>query len=210
MDRKRTLNNFVLIKLDKENDSIKTASGFTLYVDTSFEKEKHATVTGEVWGLPSRLEYTGKANKGMGWRTDMEIQYGDRVIVYYLAIINALTPSNQRYFMEGEDRYVFVPYSSIFTVIRDGEIIPVNGYVLIEPCGDPFQEAVIKRLRLLNIELISHKDKSNTDVSFGIVRYLGKPNREYVDAGMSDDGVDIAVGDKVVLRRISDIPLQYD
>jgi hypothetical protein len=30
-----------------------------------------------------------------------------------------------------------------------------------------------------------------------------------VDEGISDDGVDIHPGDKVVLRKVSDIPLQY-
>jgi len=100
MQNKRTFNNNVLIRLDKENDSIKTTSGFELYIDSSFEPEKHATVTGEVCGLPSRLSYTGQANIGMPWLTDIEVNYGDHVIMYYLSIINAFKKEIQKYFIK--------------------------------------------------------------------------------------------------------------
>jgi hypothetical protein len=42
------------------------------------------------------------------------------------------------------------------------------------------------------------------------VRYIGTPNKEYVDEGNSDEGCDVAIGDTVVLRRTHDIPLQYE
>lgn len=209
MENKRTFNNFVMIKLDKENTSIKLKSGFTLYVDNSFEPEKHCTVTGEVCGLPSRLEYTGEPNQGMPWLTDMELSYGDNVICYYLAIINALKPENRRYVLQGGDRFVFIPYSSIFAVYGEGFVKPINGYVLIEPSEDPWELDTKQRMAKLGLELVKLKTKSNTNVTFGVVRYAGKPNQEYVDEGNSDEGVNVVSGDKVVLRKISDIPLQY-
>lgn len=206
---KLTFGNNALIRLDAENNSIKLKSGFELYIDTSFDAEKHATVSGEVCGLPSHLTYTGKPNQGMPWLTDMEIQEGDRVICYYLAIVNAFKPEQQRYFIKENDRYVFIPYSSIFVVIRGEKIIPINGYCLIEPCDDPFVADTKERLNKLGLELVFLNEKSNVNVTFGKVKYLGKPNREYADEGVSDEGVDVKEGDTVVLRRISDIPLQY-
>lgn len=198
-----------MIRLDAENDHIKLKNGSILFIDTTFDMEKHATTTGTVCGMPSHLTYTGKPNVGMPWLTDMEIREGDRVICYYLAIINAFKPEQMRFFVRDNDRYVFIPYSSIFVAMRGDEIIPVNGYCLIEPCEDPFVADTKKRLEKLGLELVTLNTKSNTNVSFGVVRYLGKPNREYIDEGNSDDGVDVKAGDTVVLRKISDIPLQY-
>jgi len=210
MEFKKTFDNYVLIKLDKENTSIRLKNGYELYLDTSFEPEKNATVTGKIWGLPSKLTYSGEPNKNMPWLTDMELKMEDRVIVYYLSIANAFRKEMRRYVLEGEDRYVFIPYSSIYAKYGEGFVQPINGYVLIEPCGDPFVESKRKRLEALGLELVTLTEKSNTMVSFGKVAYVSKPNREYVDEGVSDEGVDVNVGDTVVLRKVSDIPLQYD
>lgn len=210
MKIKQCLNNLVLIKLDKENDSIKLRNGTELYVDTSFEPERNATVTGEVWGLPSKLSYTGEANIGMPWMTPLELKLGDRVIVYYLSIINALSKEKSRYILEGEDRYVFIPYQNLFVKYGEGFVQPINGYCLIEPCEDPWWTAKKKRLEAIGLEAVRLKEHSNTNVCFGIIRYVSTPNREYVDEGFSDEGVDVSVGDTVVLRKISDIPLQYN
>lgn len=210
MDYKKTANNYVLVKLDPDNTSIKLKSGHELYIDTTFDAEKHQVVTGTVWGLPSHLSYTGIPNIGLPWKTDMEVRCGDKVVVYYLAIVNALKKEQQRYFFEGGDKYVLITYNNIFTVFGDGFVRPVNGYVLIEPCEDPFLTRTRERLKKLNLEYVKLDTKSNTNVSFGIVRYLGKPNQDYVDEGMTDEGVDVKEGDTVVLRKVSDIPLQYN
>ena len=77
MDCKKTFGNHILLKLDAENDHIKLKGGMTLYVDNTYEPEKHQTVTGEVCGLPSHLTYTGAPNQGMPWKTDMELQEGE-------------------------------------------------------------------------------------------------------------------------------------
>lgn len=209
MNQKRTLNNLIFIKLDKENDSIKLKNGCELYVDTSFEMEKHATVTGEVYGLPSHLSYSGQANKGMPWNTPLEIRRGDKVILYYLSVINALSKSDKKYLLEGDDRYIFTGYQNVYAVIRDGKIIPINGYCLIEPCPDPSIEADKERMRALGMELVVLDRRTNKQVIFGKVKYLGTPNRSYVDDGHSDEGVDISVGDVIIMRKTSDIPLQY-
>jgi len=209
MDYKKTLNNYVMIKLDSENTSIKLKNGLELYIDTSFDKEKHATVTGEIYGLPSHLSYSGEGNKGMPWMTTMDLKFGDHVIIYYMSVINALARESKRYVLEGKDRYIFTEYQNIFAAYGDGFVKPLNGYCLIEPCDDPFVSERRKRLETLGLELVIFNNKSNVNVSFGVVRYLSTPNREYVDDFNTDDGVDIEVGDTVVLRRITDIPLQY-
>jgi len=209
MNYRQTFNNQVLIKLDPENDRIKLKGGGERYVDTNYEPEKHATVTGIVWGLPSRLRYTGIPNRGMPWLTDMEVNLGDRVVIYYLSIVNALNPQNNRCMIEGEDRYVLVPYDKIYSVFGEGFVRPVNGYVLVEPVTDPFIEELRARMNAIGLEAVIFQKKSNTHVTFAKVKYMGAPIREYVDENSSDEGVDIAIGETVVLRKTYDVPLEY-
>ena len=209
MEPKITFNNNVLIKLDPENNLVKLKNGTDLYIDTAFEVEKHATVLGEVVGLPKRLFYTGTPNQGMPWKTEMELRIGDRVICYYLAILNALRPESMKALIEGEDRFVFIQYQNVFATIREGNIIPINGYCLVEPCDNPATVQLRERLKKSNLIAVSNSKPSVTDVVYGKVKYTGKANTSY-PGGTSDDGVDIKPGDVVVMRKITDIPLEYD
>ena len=209
MKPKQTFGNNVLIKLDKVNDSIKLKNGTDLYVDTTFEPEKHITVTGEVFGIPSRLYYSGIPNKGMPWKTPIEIKLGDRVVMYYLAVQNCFRKEMFRAIVEGEDRYIFIQYHNIYAIVRDGVLMPINGYVLVEPCENPEWNFTRERLNKLGLAAVKLNEKSNVDVVYGIVRYFGRPNDAYTD-GKSDDGVGVNYGDIVVMKRITDLPLEYD
>ena len=211
METKRTLNGLVMIKLDPEYNAIKLKNGIELYVDLSFEPERNATVTGKIWGLPSHLYYSGEPNKGLPWETPLEAKMGDGVICYYLSIVNALKPKEGRHFIEDGERYVLIPYQFIYAIIRDGKIYPVNGYVLIEPCENPEVTRQREVMKKIGLEMVETGDKRNSnEVIFGRVKYTSVPNRQYVDDNASDEGVDIAVGDVVVIRKTNDIPLQYE
>ena len=209
MDNKKTFGNLVMIKLDAENDKITLLNGPELYLDIQYEPEKHATVTGTVCGLPSHLYYSGEPNKGMPWKCPMELKYGDRVVVYYLAVMNALRKESLKAMIIDGERYVWIPYQNIFAAVREGLIVPINGYCLIEPCQNPEHTAVDERMAKVNILIHRGNTKSNVNVVYGRVKYLGRPNEEYAD-GHSDDGVGIHAGDIVVMKRISDLPLEYD
>lgn len=209
MEPKMTFNNNVLIKLDPENNFIKLKNGTDLYIDTSFEPEKHATITGVVMGLPKKLYYTGVPNVGMPWKTEMELKIGDRAICYYLSVLNALRPESMKAFIEGDDRYVIIQYQNIFAVVRHGAIIPINGYCLVEPCENPIKKELQDRMAKSNLVMVNIDKPSNTNVVFGKVKYTGRPNEEYSD-GSSDEGVEINNEDMVIMHKITDIPLEYD
>lgn len=205
MNYKKTFNNQILIKLDGENNKV-----HGLYIDTSYNPEMHATVTGTVFGLPSKLQYTGKPNIGMPWLTDIELSYGEKVIMYYLSVMNALNEKQPKYVREGDDIYILVPYSSIFAKYGDDWVLPVNGYCLIEPCEDPAITRERDRMKAMGMDMVVLDRKNMTDVVYGKVRYVGTPNKEYVDYVASDEGVSVAVGDTIVMRKVSDIPLCYE
>jgi len=209
MQNKRTFGNFVLIRLDRENDIIKLKDGGELYIDTSYEPEKHATVTGTVCGLPKKLVYTGIPNQGMPWKTPMELKDGDRVVIYYLSVVNALRPEMMRATIIDGQKYVWVQYQNIFAAVRNNLIVPINGYCLIEPCESPEWEATQKRMESFGMKAVRLNEKSLTNVVYGRVKYLGRPNDAYVD-GHTDEGVNINLGDTVVMKKITDLPLEYD
>ena len=210
MKVRKTFGNNILIKLDKLNDSIRLKDGLLLYIDTTFDPEKHATVTGEVIALPSRLQYTGKPNKGMPWKNNLEVKIGDRVVMYYLSVTNCFRPETYKAIIEGEDRYVFIQYQNILAFVRDDQIVPTNGYCLVEPVENPEWVRVKERMEKVGLQAVRLSEKSNTDVVYARVKYCGRPNDEYVDDKHCDQGVDVSPGDIVVMRRISDIPLEYD
>jgi len=209
MKPKLTLNNFIFIKLDPENTSVRLKNGCELFVDNTFEPEKHFTVTGEVYGLPSHLSYSGKPNLNMPWETDMEIRMHDKVIFYYLSVVNALKPATKRYIIEGNDKYVFIEYQYIYAVVRDDKIIPINGYCLIEPVEDPSITQERERMAKIGMEIVVLTRRLSNQVVYGKVKYVGIPNRNYVDEGVTDRGADVEVGDVVVIRKTYDVPLQY-
>lgn len=205
----RTQGNHVLVKLDQENNSVRLKSGLELFVDTTYEVEKHITVTGEVMALPTKLHYSGQPNIGMPWETEMELKIGDRVFMYYLSVANAFRKETFNAIVEEDARYVFIKYQYIFAAIRDGKLFPINGYLLVEPSEDPDWLVLKEKLGKAGLQPVKLKNFTNTDVNYGIVRYIGNPVLEYVDK-YSDKGVNVGVGDIVVTRRITDIPLEYD
>jgi hypothetical protein len=114
-----------------------------------------------------------------------------------------------RYFFEGEDRYILIKYENLYAIYGDGFVRPINGYVLIEPCDNPVIEAEKARMKAIGMELVVDTKPSKTHVVYGKVKYISEPNRQYADADATDEGCDILPGDTVVVRRTTDIPLQY-
>ena len=207
---KKTLNNHVVVKLDPENKFIKLKSGIELLVDTSFEPEKHVVRIGTVEKAPDKLIYK-HGNTGFPWKTTMELQEGDKVIMYFLAIQNCLRQEKKCYHKEGDDVWIYIKYHNIYAVIRDGKIIPVNGYLLVEPVEDPAWVKKVAQYMCLNIELPDLRKPSLTDVTYGKISYAGIPNEQYADdTYKTDELVDVKVGDTIVLKRIRDIPVEYE
>lgn len=207
MEVKQTIGNNVCIKLDPENEFIKTKSGIKLFIDTSFEPEKHIVRVGEVVQTPTTLIQ----KKGeIPWNTDNEVQIGDRALLYFLAVQNCLAPEKKKYVREEKTIWIFIKYHNIYAVIRDEKIIPVNGYVLVEPVEDPEKIRIREDAKKKGIELVEFKELSKVDVVYGKIAYIGKPNRAYDSPYKSDEHYNLNAGDNVIMKRITDIPVEYE
>jgi len=209
MEVKQTLGNNVMVKLDKPNDYIQTKAGLKLFLDTSFEPEKHVVRLGTVESLPKELIFD-KRTKTFPWKTNIELQIGDKVIMYFMAVQNCLAPEQRKYIVEDKEIFIFIKYHNIYAIIRGEDIIPINGYVLVEPMEDPDWTRMVEQARISNIILPDLRKLSKTDVTYGKIAYIGNPNIEYADKHKSDNFYNLKEGDEVIMKKIRDIPIEYE
>jgi co-chaperonin GroES (HSP10) len=201
--------NLVKVKLDPENNEIIMKSGIKFFLDTSINQEQHTVLQGEVESLPLQLCYSDKGDK-LPWLTDMEIQVGDRVLMYYMGVFNCLAQERRHYIKEGPNTWIFIKYQNIYAVIRNGQVIPINGYLLVEPEEDPEWIRITEQAAEQGLELPDMRKPTNTHVTYGKIAYMGKPNKFYFQPDLSDEMVDVEVGDSVVLKKVRDIPAEYE
>jgi len=185
----KTINNKVFVKLPIENDKIKTKSGAVIYIDTSFEQEKHTDIICEVITPPEKFDYVVGGEK-RHWNTEIEIKQGDVVWTNYIMIRSNLETG--AYIKEGDDIYMFIDYDTLVLAKREDEIIMLNGFCLVEPV-----EEDVKSNLLLN------KKKK-----YGKIVKLANPNKEYKNKALTDN-VNVKVGDIISFDKFADIPVEY-
>lgn len=194
--------NTVMVKFDRDNDEVLFESGEKLFISTGWEPLMHAVTSGVVTHVPNKLIFNRKNPNSVQYDVDMEVQVGDRVIFDFKA--------------ESEVRKVAAPidgsyplrYDDIYVVIREGEVIPINGIVLVEACDTTEEEDVKKAMEFLHLPDTVLKEKSEV---MGYVRYIGTPCRGFLNAPAELTEVDdhVSVGDKVLFHHAYAVELQY-
>ncbi len=201
-------NNLVLIKPRLNNDKIVLNNGGVLYIDTTYEVEKHANIVADVIEVsPTVLLRQGKHYIDEDKQVPVEIMPGDVAYCYYLAILNAIQRKGDgKAIIENGELHLFISYENIFMVIRDGVPIPVNDYVIIEPTYKELKNELseLEKRGLVMPDSIINEKKNFTQ--FGIIRYAGRNLSP--DNGFSDE--DLKVGSKVIIQKHADIPLEYE
>ena len=135
----KTLNNLVAIK-PFPSDEIRLKDGNKLYLANVFEEYLNARTAGIVVGLPDRLKFSDDMYAvSMPWKTELELQEGDRVVFNYLADKNS---KGLGYFFE--DGVMCVPYEQIYVAFRGDDMICLNGFIIVEPDEDEIKTIPIK------------------------------------------------------------------
>lgn len=189
--------NRVLVRLQDKQSEITTESGLKLMHANFFSEEKHAPVTGIVFGLPPTL-----IPEIMPWETEIALQLGDDVVFSYEAALDCTNPHlGKEIHDEENNRYFLLDYEDIFVARRRKELIPVNGYLLVEPIIEEY---------ISQIELPEEKSGR-----IGRVAFTSPRNKRYFAAGRERNDVydfteTIKVGDMVVFSRYSDLPVEYE
>lgn len=215
-------NNYLLIKPDKDFEKLKMG----LLIGTiPMTEARHYSVTGTVLIAPKRLIYRGEQIKklraktggrfgdddikelknivvgSMEYKTDLELQPGDKVWFDYLAHINANTEMKTMD-IAGHGECFFIDYSRCFIREREGERIPINGYIWIKQ--------VYRNSRDLGSGLIEPETVDNRVPGHAVVVKTGKPIQEYLSALHSDfPDTEIKEGDLIAFAENAATPLEY-
>lgn len=124
----------IFVKIDKRfQNEIETESGLKLYKDTSFKPEENSTIVGDVVAVPDKYD------RSMG--TDQfqaNVKAGDKLYFNFLVAID----EENRIEVDGEE-YWMVDYFNAIALVRDGKLIPVGDYILIEPIEEKIESNLI-------------------------------------------------------------------
>lgn len=113
----------IFVQIEKtHNDTVKVG-GVEFYQDTSFRPEWHTVVCGIVASIPRRI---GDQFENQGIVPD--VQVGDK-LYFDWSVVHEKT---NRVEYEGQD-YWKVDYFQAICAIRNGEICPVGGRVIVTP-----------------------------------------------------------------------------
>ena len=183
----KMMNNNVLVRIDfnPSEDTVRP-SGIIIsgMAGVEWNDSKYMPRFGVVVKTPDHLVNRSFDNiesgaELMGWETEVEIKDGD--LVYFGAMISANAEALE---VDG-DLYLLIPYSRIILRVRDEELTPVNGYVLLEE--------VVEKVRVdgLILEVGDFQDKR-----LGVVTHNGRNNDSYFASDAVD--ADVEIGDKVI------------
>ena len=193
-DKGKIPSNHIAVELLRlEKDAVTKGgiyAGFLEDVTWQEDGESHpadvAAIVGRVVKLPDKLYYNEEdIHNSFPWDTDIDLEIGD------LAWWNFIETLNTNEIQIGNRVIRFIPYQDVYAAKRKDkflvdQVIMLNGYVLLEP---------IPLARMSELDHLS-QDKVYNDR--GIVRYIGKPNRAYVNKNYSDNP-DIEVGQTAYL-----------
>lgn len=130
----KPLYNRIFVQIKKKfQDEIVTDSGITFYKDTSFNPEENSTVSGIVVGIPSVVD---KVNVSPDFKHNVLI--GDKLYFNF----NVVLDSDNLIIHEGEE-YWTVDYWNAIALVRDGQIIPVGDYILVDPVQEEITSSII-------------------------------------------------------------------
>lgn len=195
----KPIRDFVIVKLHNSNDKY-TSSGVEILVDTTWDKMKHMSATGEVVEPPKELVFIPGNRSFMEWETEMELKKGDHVVMKRTSVEAAKESSIK---VDGEE-YIFVKYEDCLVARRDWDgsgqlleregkqysVIMLNGYLLI----------TMKKLEEAGAVVLSARSKINHD-KLGEVHFCGSLIKRYHPIyhqhGMLEDPGD---GDEDVIR----------
>ena len=201
-DNSEVPSNHVIVELLRVEEDAVTHGGVAMgmYEDDTWEDESEthpadiASVVGIVRKVPAYLTF-GERDGDITWETEMELQEGDQVWFNLIESKNAveITISDEI----KSKIYRAIPYSDCYAAKRDywidkwkdqrgTMIIMLNGFCLLEP---------IKIPPMSKLDLIDHGYYQDR----GIVRYLGIPNKCYVNPTYHDN-TELEIGDLAFIQ----------
>ena len=116
--------NVFIVEIDKPiNDTIKTDSGFELFVDTRWDEFSHRCVEGKVVSSPLRLKNP--------------VKEGDTLYFHHLVVMEGqkLKDSENHYMVKTDPNFTISNQAFAYKG-SDGEITPLFGWTLLTPAEE--------------------------------------------------------------------------
>jgi len=189
--------NWVLIKPDPDDTEIKCGDVKLKLAGADFRQAENFQRWGTVMCVPKKLVAKDGDKVLLEWTGDIEIKEGDRGCYDYLAALSA--SGNMYDYSENKDMSdgtFFLKYTDLYMKLQE-DVIPLNGYVLIEP--------VYERLKSDTIETLESKNTVK-----GVVLKAGSLVKYTKDEFYCEDTDELKEGDVVLFRPGSDYLIEDD
>lgn len=216
--------NFVVFKTDtlhNEGTPFKGVGDKQIVIDSSFDPQRHVRTYGEVVSVPKHLDRFPISQKHKGlpayhdspafsfkYLSDIaqEIKVGDRIYFHF----NTIRPDNliKTEVEDSKKVYYFkVKYDQILCTVRDGVIIPIGSYTLIEPDMETWEDISVptysnikgkdgKPMLKPKEQWLVKKVAPGAKYLLGFVRHVGTP--------LKGTECDVQAGDRIIYRRMAD------
>ena len=138
----QTLNFFVVEIPKRINDTIRTESGFEIFIDPKFNEFKHRTTEAKVVSSP--IKY------------DTGVKVGDTLYFHHLVVVNdgqPLTGMDDQYIVKCDPDYTIGNQAFAYKSKKTGKVKPLFGWSILESV----EEHVDQPSEI--IEVISTKEK---------------------------------------------------
>jgi co-chaperonin GroES (HSP10) len=184
----------------------------------------HFTIKGEVVMVPDRLYHAGDdlreikqfqeselrgqvsqfvTNRSVEFETIVEPKVGDEVIFRYINHQNCMDKDLYHYQKGFDNPSLFMPYDSLFAIIRDGKMIMINGWIWVKPISYSEEELENEYGVLVNRE-------GEKKIGVGIVDNLGSLCTDYLYDAIGGDIDDVKIGDKIAFHKTAGVSIEID
>ena len=205
----KPMNNWLVIETthDVYDDMRELASG--IVIDTTFEPDENAVVTGTVIALTNKLRYINpitdrprletsrQPEAYLEYDVDMELEKGDFVYYKYLVVgcCKAGTDGFVIWCETTEKYYLMVRYDRIYAIHRGDKFIPINGYIIFKKIKKE-KAVTVSGLEIQSDEkwkpkqgvVVSASSLCREYYSDGAFAGKGKGSEPYRDVGFCQEG----------------------
>ena len=171
-----------------------THQNITIDIDVSWDEDTHSRRVVEIIKTPRKLIYSENVNSKVStsWETTLEIKPGDIVWVKSLAVIGNEHTDLIEINCEGEIYYV-LRYEEFVVAKRGDEIICLNGYILVEPNRDDFNQ--------YDNVFIPEINRENAEIESWTVKAVGSRNKNYKYGVKQDFEDELFVGQRICVSK---------
>lgn len=225
MQHWKPANNNLIVKFGGDYDYIPTGNGTSIKAVPTYDPQFYKGISGEVVAVPDKLLFLGHRVANLKrritgkklpsfhlrnvqyWKslsipreTSMEVKVGDKIYFHFFQHTECMEEG--RYIIENDELFLFIPYKECICVKRGDEVIPLNGYILVEPIEMTAEEKTAYGLEVVfNDQYATQK---------GVVRFLGEPSKADLDNANLKEDSNITLGQTVYFAVNDNVPVEYD